>query len=620
MRSSIRLSPAAGLLRAMAAGLALFGLLSLPGAAQDPRPRGLYPDASSYENQLRARQRSYAASIAAQTYAPGEDGRKRIYLGVTKVHTGTDAATGMRYLREAIDDPQPWSSFETYAMMDALLRLGDRLPAEMAGAIRQRLERSFGADLGFTDNHRLQYRTARYLFAQTWPDGPPFADGGAPAAAGREAQAWITQWISDQVSRGMYEYDSPNYHHLYLLCLTTLHDFARDAAMRRQAWMMLHVLLVDWATEYLHGTWIGAHSREKYNQVTHTLLNSGAATPFGYLFFGDGEFRPDLPETFYTGLGAIQAFTPLAMVGRIATDRSSPYVLRELKAPRRGPLIVNGPPTWKYDYVTNEYALGSSWGDLTDVENHRWDLTWTSDRDGSLCFFLNPSYSARQLLRYFETTIDSVLPEILRQRPYYADPNKWIEGSPFEEVFQHENALAAVYDIPSGERNQHINGFFSKGIDERRVGADHWVFCRAGSIYFAVRTSEAGRWTEQPDHFRLTLAGPVAAVVLEVARASEYSSFDEFCRQVARNPVVFDRAAKRLRYRSSRGREIEVASSGERRLDGRPVNLDDWPLFEGPWVNAARGTRVITIEHGGERVVLDFNDLSVTHRAVGAGR
>ena len=590
---------------------ALAGLLSSPGLAARPAAQRRYPDASSYLTQLASRQKAFAAAIAAQTYSSGEDSRKRIYVGVTKLHTGIDAATGVRYLTDAVDDPRPWGSFEPYVMMDAVLRVGDRLPAPLVERIKTRLARSFGADLGFTDNHQLQYRTARYLFAQTWPDGPVFANGSTPAAAGREAETWIDQWVSDQVSRGMYEYDSPNYHHLYLLCLTSLHDFSRDPIMRRRAWMMLHVLLVDWATEYLHGTWIGAHSREKVNQVTHTTLNSGAATPFGYLFFGDGEFHPELPETFYVGLGAIQAFVPLPLVGQIATDRSRPYVLRELKAPRRGPLIVNGPPTWKYDYVTNEYALGSSWGDLTDVENHRWDLTWSSAKDGTVCFFLNPSYSARQLIRYFETTLEKVLPDILRQRPYYADPNKWIEGSPFEEVFQHENALVAIYDIPPGERNQHINGFFSKAIDERRAGPDHWVFCRAGAAFFAVRTSEAGRWSEEADHFRLTLTAPVAAVILEAASASEYPSFDAFCERILRNRVRFDRSAKRVTYTSSRRREIEVTARGERRLDGRAVDLENWPLFEGPWVNAAKGSRIITLEYRPERIILDFNDLSI---------
>ena len=593
--------------------IAVIGSPSGPAASTVEQSRS--PDAASYQTELAARKKAFAASIAAQTDVPGEDRRKRIYVGVTKLRTGIDAPTGLRYLTEAVDDPEPWGSFEPYAMMDAVLRLGDRLPPALVARIRTRLAQSFGPDLGFTDNHRLQYRTARYLYAQTWPDGPALADGSTPAAAGREAEDWIARWVSDQVSRGMYEYDSPNYHHLYLLCLTSLHEFSRDFVMRRRAWMMLHVLLVDWATEYLHGTWTGAHSREKVNQVTHTTLNSGAATPFGYLFFGDGRFHPELPETYYVGLGAIQDFSPLPLVGHIATDRRSPYVLRELKAPRRGPLIVDGPPTWKYGYVTDDYALGSSWGDLTDVENHRWDLTWTSARDGTTCFFINPSYSARQLIRYFDTTLEAVLPEILRQRPYYADPNKWIEGSPFEEVFQHENALVAVYEIPPGERHQHINGFFPKAIDERRAGPDHWIFCRADRIFFAVRTSDTGRWFEESDHFRLRLEAPVAAVILEAARASEYASFDAFCDRIGRNRVEFDRAARRLAYTSSRGRTIEVTSRGERRLDGRPVDMDAWPLFEGPWVNAATGSRVITIQYGPERVVLDFNDLSVRHEA-----
>lgn len=584
------------------------------------RGQGLYPDDASYRAQFRERCALTREAMARQTWEPGvdRDSRRRIYLGVVKLATGIDAATGLRYIEDAVADPQPaWGSFETYAFMDAVLRLGPKLPAPLVEKIRGRLAASFSTDYGFTDNHMLQFRTARYLFGQTWPDGSVLADGTTPVSSQREAAAWIERWIDATITRGMYEYDSPNYHHIYLLCLASIHEYARDEHLRKKGWMMLQVLLADWATEYLEGAWVGAHSREKYDQVLHTREHTGAATQFGRLFFGGAPLRLDLAETYYMALGSLQAFECLPMLGRMATDRTRPYVLRELKAPRRGPGIAYGEPTWKYTYVAPEFAVGSSWGDLTDVEHHRWDLTWVSPQDGATCFFINPSYSARQLIRYFPSREDLILADIVRQRPYHADPNKWIEGSPHEDVFQQENAVIAIYDIPPDEARPHINGFFPHLITERREEAG-WIFARADGIFFGVWTSVPGTWHKEKNHDRLTLAHPKTAVILEAVAAREEKDFDSFCARLRQNRPQFDEQTLKAVYTTTRGHRIQFTHRGARIVDGVAAQLDEWPLFEGPWMNSRVGTRVITLQYGAERVVLDFNTVTVTHETIAA--
>lgn len=582
------------------------------------RGQGLYPDDPAYRTLFRERCAFTREAMSRHTWQPGVDSRMRIYLGVVKLATGNDAATGLRYLEDAVADPTPaWSSFETYAFMDAVLRLGTKLPVPLVDKIRGRLAASFTADFGFTDNHMLQFRTARYLFGQTWPDGPALADGTTPRQSQQEAAAWIEQWIDATVTRGMYEYDSPNYHHVYLLCLASIHEYGRDEHLRKKAWMMLQVLLADWATEYLEGAWVGAHSREKFNQVLHTHEHTGAATQFGRLFFGGAPLRLDLAETYYMALGSLQAFECLPMLGRIATDRHRPYVLRELKAPRRGPRIGAGEPTWKYTYIAPEFAVGSSWGDLTDVENHRWDLTWVSPQDGATCFFLNPSYSAKQLSRYFALPPDLVLPEIVRQRPYYADPNKWIEGSPNEDVFQHENTVVAIYDIPPDEVRQHINGYFPRIIVERREEAG-WIFARADGIFFGVWTSVPGTWHQEKDHDRLTLVHPKTAVILEAVAAREEKDFDSFCARLRQNRPEFDEQTLTAVYTTTRGHRMKFTHRGARMVDGVAAQLDEWPLFEGPWMNARRGTGLVTLQYGPERVTLDFNAATVYTEALPA--
>lgn len=574
--------------------------------------QGSYPTDASYRSAFEERSATIPEGMAHKTWQPGEDTRMRIYLGVVKVATGTDAATGLRYLEDAVAATDlRWHSFEQYAFMDAVLRLGDKLPAALVAKIRARLAASFTDDFGFTDNHMLQIRTARYLFAQTWPEGPDFADGSTPREALHEAGGWIECWIDSTVTRGMYEFDSPNYHHLYLLCFATLHEYAHDPVLRKKSWMILQVLLADWATEYLHGNWVGSHSREKYNQVLHTREHTGAATQFGRLYFGDAPIRLDLAENFFISLAALQNFQALPLIGRMATDRSRPYILRELKAPRRGPLIVYGEPTWKYTYVADEFSVGASWGDLTDVEHHRWDLTWTSAEDGSTCFFINPSYSAKQLHRYFADPLAEIRGRVVHERPYYADPNKWVEGSPHEDVFQHETAIIDLYDIPPEAERQHINGFFPHIIAERRE-AGGWIFARADEIYFAVWTSAPGQWHEEGNYDRLTIEHPKTAIVLEAVTAKDAGSFDAFCADRLTHTPTFDEATMTAAYTTTRGRHLQFTHHGERIVDGQSVDLDHWPLFEGPWMNATRGTGIITLNYGEERIVLDFNRTTVT--------
>jgi hypothetical protein len=54
---------------------------------------------------------------------------------------------------------------------------------------------------------------------------------------------------------------------------------------------------------------------------------------------------------------------------------------------------------------------------------------------------------------------------------------------------------------------------------------------------------------------------------------------------------------------------------GPRLVSDQPVDLTTWPLFEGPGLNAARHTGVITFQSGPERVVLDFKTVKVTPEA-----
>ena len=50
------------------------------------------------------------------------------------------------------------------------------------------------------------------------------------------------------------------------------------------------------------------------------------------------------------------------------------------------------------------------------------------------------------------------------------------------------------------------------------------------------------------------------------------------------------------------------------RVDGTPLDYDQWPLFGGPFVEAAVDSEQLTLKWGKMRRVLDFRTLTVSDK------
>lgn len=562
-----------------------------------------------YYQNLKIRQEKIISDLANQRWEEGNDYRKRIYLGIVKVYSGIDEQTGLQYLEDAINDSIHWGFFDLYSFIEAIYRLEDKLPKDLILKAKKRISQNFKEDKGFTENHKLQYRTAAYLYGQKWPGDNIFNSGESPSEAKKEAEEWIFKWIDRTLRNGMYEFDSVNYFSLYFLCFSSLSDFAEDPVMKKKAWKMMHLMLADMAVDYLKGNMTGSHSREKFNQVTHTKFNCGTAIPFGYLFFGDSEFFVELPETYYAGLAAVQAFKPQPIIASIATDRSIPYVQKEKKAPRKGlGISCLDIPVWKYNFMSRNYSLASSYGDISAVENHRWDLTWVSENDGSTCFFINPSNSAERLSKFFDVSTDKIVDAIQSQRPYYINPQKWIEGSEYEKLFQYKNTIIVLYDIPEKETNSHVNGFFSKIIN-KKTEKNGWIFCSTDSIYFAIKPLTQGQWIENPDHYILKLNNRKTGIIMEIAEQSDFSSFKKFTETILSNKLIINNKNLTVNYTNSEDVHLEFKYPDKRYLNGKELNVYSNKIFEGTFINSKNHGMFIEINYKDKNLILDFTTL-----------
>ncbi len=180
------------------------------------------------------------------------------------------------------------------------------------------------------------WRTAAYLFAQEWPDDT--WHGGIPGReVARRCLDFFREYARKLYAVGMGEWDSPVYHLFHVVPYLNVFDFARDPAACRIAEALLDFYLADWATEYFHGVWAGAHKREYSQKRFHRQPMNEESDFLGWLWWGEPlpsaeAFRtlrygtnPDMSSLF-TGLAAVSPYTPKEPLSNIAEKRVAlPY-------------------------------------------------------------------------------------------------------------------------------------------------------------------------------------------------------------------------------------------------------------------------------------------------------
>jgi hypothetical protein len=101
-------------------------------------------------------------------------------------------------------------------------------------------------------------------------------------------------------------------------------------------------------------------------------------------------------------------------------------------------------------------------------------------------------------------------------------------------------------------------------------------------------------------------------MVVQVAAASEFASMQSFEDAIRRLKLAFllDPTPS-VRFRSLRGAELRFTYGEMPRIDGRALDYEHWPLFGGPFLEAAVDSERLTIKYGGMRRELDFRAQTV---------
>jgi hypothetical protein len=493
---------------------------------------------------------------------------------------------------------------------------------QLSESARQMLRRAWKTYMpyrGDTENHFLLYYTSLYLISQLWPHqgGDAWFTGKSSEANLEESRQWIESWVRLTTTRGQGEYDSPHYMGVYLLPMSYLAAWAKDPAMKKRAAMMLDYLIADYAPENLDGLYVGAHARVYEDQLVEKW--KGVSSDFGWLWFGIGRPLP-FPDNYVLYYAVASAYEPPEILQRIATDRTRPYTHYERKRTRnrwRYNDELNG-PVYKTTYVRREYAVGSDQGGiLQPIQEHSWDVTWSvPDARGvqNTFFTLHPYSSIYELQTYFVSRPDGLVEGVARSKKTYDSPDKLLGGSPYEKIVQDQDTLIALYDIPHGTRFPHVNGFFSRDLAGIREDPSGWIFMRGGdAAYIACRPLQPYTWKPIADGGRRLFSPWLRnGFVVQVAAQSEYPNLEAFGAAIKALPLEIRlEPVPHISFRSLRGRLIEFTFGETPKVDGSALDYEHWPLFGGPFLEAAVDSEQLTIRYGKARRVLDFRRLTV---------
>ena len=453
-----------------------------------------------------------SVDMAAQPAGPDEDFRQQalehiarndarnFHFVAAKLRTGRDTALAWRQLDSLLDAPTG-DMFWTYPATAFYFYCNDLLDDSLKSRFRQ-VWKSWTPYRGDTENHFLMYYETLYLMAQEWPGlpGSEWFNGKSSAENYREAEEYLDHWIDETVTLGQTEWDSPRYFYFYVLPLLTLYDHADDPRMRKRAGMMLEYLLADYAVDYLDGRYVGAHSRDGDGSVIDPL-NAEARSWSD--FYWEDSLSLILPDLAF---GAMSEFRSPGIIRDIAHDRDSSFTSYELKRSRAKMRYSEEifTPVYRTTWISSRCAIGSIQGGLQQpIQQHSWDITFSGAGENGTIFGLHPYASGYELGMFFPEEPELMEAGILGSKASYGSPDKWVGGSPFEEIRQHGRSLFAHYVIPEGTRFGHVDIYVPKN--------------RAGAVVPPL----LGRW----QHHLIMKGG--LETVLRVDRCDSSDIFDE---------------------------------------------------------------------------------------------
>lgn len=558
------------------------------------------------------------------TRLASEPARNDFAILTAQIRTNTDTANAYHHLDTLLATGYG-DMFWMYGCAGLYYATADQLRPSYKAKIRQawRLRTPYRGD---TENHFLMYYASLLLMSQAWPNqiDTEWFMGKSSREIYAESVEYLDHWIDETVRYGTTEWSSPRYAYYYITPLLLLAEYTKDKRLKHRFEMMLDYMLADYASDYLNGSYCGAHSRVS----DEAALNPRVAeiNAYGQYFFEDSvtHILPDL------AFASLTSFHCPKIIRDIAHDRSNPYQQWSLKRGRQMIRYMDKwsaydsthdsafhAPVYKYEYMTKDYCLGSMQGGIVQpIQQQSWSLVFNSDKPNNVITGLHPYVSADELGMFFPEYPAYQLESIGKVKKGYTSENKWVGGSPYERILQDRGILVALYDLPDSVKFPHVDIFmpvhakelhFEKEVktyydthpemvSDRNLPEYFWKVFQYDSTLIGLRCSVPYDEIKEDSNLRIRMQGKKLQYQLFVMSQSSPeqkkhistpTEFAIFLSSPYSHLIVED--------------VIATNSNGNHTLPDRSK-----ALFYSDFLESTSGSALLTVRHGVDKLVLDF--------------
>lgn len=466
-----------------------------------------------------------------------------------------------------------------------------------------------------SENHYLVFWASRYLMAQEMPNHFFAAYNKTGSQLYSEDGERLKQFIRYRAKRGWGEFDSNDYQYLSMNVMLMLYDLSTDEQMKTLSGMMVNLMLADMAVDTINGLYGGARGRVYYESILNSA-SAGGTPPMHnmnqiqYLYFGIADPDSSIPLERLVQLkdlnfwdrsnqSLFSSFKPMKIVNDIMLSRTQQYVNRERKHLHNmaDPLPENPLEgsirkyTW---YVPGKYSLGS-----------------IQYQDKYPAQLPEGVYAKHQQLEWIFTAAAGTQAKIFTHHPGDTGAHTyWIGdlGCCCINTFQNKTAVLTVFDINQSQPFQYIHAYFPRAAFHQVVEEAGWIFARVNDIYAALYLCGGYSWTTEGQwkNVEIISEGAKKASVFEAAAAADFATFEAFRNEIKSNAVSFDPAALTLTYNSKKAGKIKINAAGLRQVNDVNVDLN-YKTYDSPYMQSDWDSGIITLKHGQNETVLDFN-------------
>lgn len=453
-----------------------------------------------------------------------------------------------------------------------------------------------------SENHQLMnaytyWHASKVFMSDASYSVQVYVNGGTPTQHYAAWTEFLKQWIRGRAKKGLLvEISNDFYNTISVKNLYNLFDFSPDTTLKQLSKNFLDVFWADWAQEILDNSIKGGGRTRISNTWGFNSLNSDLLSDMTY---------PLKMIHFYSGKGSYNDLS-----GHTLTQVTSSYRVPTLVVDmmldswgkgdyeniQRKPALRNTSPNniinpdnsiLRYSYVTPHYIMGSFFYPVLNFWNS-WTHVSAQNRKVGVNFSSHPNA---------KIFISTQIVNAACYNDYWSAQKK---------------GTMLVQKLPMTERpNGPLSIFISNAGLQHEVVSNDWCFFNYGTAYAALKAVSGslvwdttspvsmGRW--------LTPSETFAVIAMEVAAATEVSSFEHFQTLVQNRPLLV--TGSTVSYTGLSGDQLTFFGdfSALPWVNDQPISLSPPLVFNSPYIQSVWNSGIYKIKKGNRQLTIDFN-------------